>query len=328
VAATSPLAYNDGAWHLADVTYTVAGGINLFVDGTSVATNTTAVPVNVYTGYWRIGYGGISFWPGAPSSNVGFAGTVASAAVYSQILTASQISLNYGSTKGTCASAVLANSPSNYYKFNETGGSTAADSSGNSIPGTYTSGVTFGAAGPCSVDGATAVTLNGTNAGITTSNPIPRPATFSFEIWIKTTTTAGGLLMGVFTDPTAPTGGSDPVLYMTNTGAIHFGMYDSFGAYTYNVESTGTYNDGAWHLIDATYSNTARMALSVDGVSVGTNTGIPQNHYTGYLRIGYGSLAGWPNPPASGGFTGSIADAALYPTVLSTAQITADYAAH
>jgi signal peptidase I len=328
--AASPLSYNDGAWHLADVTYSIAGGINLSVDGALVATNTAAVPANVYTGYWRMGYGGISYWPGAPSSNVGFVGSLASAAVYSQSLSSTKVALHYASTKGTCASAVLANAPSNFYKLNENGGTSAADASGNSIPGTYTSGVTFGTAGPCSVDGSTAATLNGANAGITTTNPIPRPATFSFEIWIKTTTTTGGLLMGVYSDPTAPApAGEDPVLYMTNTGKMHFGMYDSFGAQSYNIESTGrtgTYNDGAWHMVDATYSNSAGMTLLVDGLSVGTNSGIPQNTYTGYLRIGYGSLAGWPNSPNSIGFTGSIANAALYPSVLTTAQVASHYA--
>jgi signal peptidase I len=323
----SPTAYNDGAWHLIQATYSDATKMALYVDGVLVGTN-TATPHHAFTGYLRIGYGASSDWPNPPT-NVGFTGSIASAAMYSKVLTATQVLAHYGATKGTCASAVLANTPSNFYKLNENSGTNAADSSGHSIPGTYTSGVTFGVAGPCSVDGSTAVTLNGANAGISTTNPIPRPATFSFEVWIKTTTTTGGLLMGLYSDPTAPAppGGEDPVLYMTNSGAIHFGMYDSFGAQTYNTQSTGAFNDGAWHLIDATYSNTARMTLLVDGVSVGTNTGIPQNTYTGYLRIGYGSLSGWPTPPTSGGFTGSIAGAALYPTVLSAAQVTAHYAA-
>ncbi|MBK4347113.1 signal peptidase I [Lacisediminihabitans changchengi] len=327
VSATSPTAYNDGTWHLAEATYTVATGMTIFVDGSSVATNAAAIPINSYTGYWRLGYGGISYWPGAPTSSVGFAGTIASAAVYSQALSPAQISLRYSATKGTCARAVLADSPSNYYKLNQNSGTVATDSSGNSIDGTYTAGITYGAPGPCSVDGAAGVTLSGANAGITTANSLTRPNTFSYEVWVNTTTKTGGLLMGFYSDPTAVSPvDKDALLYMNNAGKVHFGMYDSTALRTYNVESSASFNDGTWHLIQATYSDATNMALWVDGVSVGTNTASPHHAFSGYLRIGYGASSDWPNPPASTGFAGSMAGVAYYSTVLTAAQVAAHYA--
>lgn len=49
--------------------------------------------------------------------------------------------------------AVLANSPSVYYRLGESSGTTATDDSGNSVTGTYSgSGVTYGVTGTLSGD--------------------------------------------------------------------------------------------------------------------------------------------------------------------------------
>jgi hypothetical protein len=92
VVVQSPKSYNDGAWH-----YVVAtegsDGMNLYVDGQVVGTNTTNQSQN-YTGYWRVGGEDLRYWPYQPSSDY-LAGTVADAAFYNSELTASQVLAHY-----------------------------------------------------------------------------------------------------------------------------------------------------------------------------------------------------------------------------------------
>lgn len=86
--ATTTASYNDGKWH--HVVATQGGdGMKLYVDGGLAATNaaTTALP---FSGYWRLGGDNLTSWPGAPTSNY-IAGTLDEAAVYSTVLTPTQV---------------------------------------------------------------------------------------------------------------------------------------------------------------------------------------------------------------------------------------------
>ena len=95
VVVQSPKSYNDGAWH-----YVVAtegsDGMNLYVDGQVVGSNTTNQSQN-YTGYWRVGGEDLRYWPYQPSSDY-LAGTVSDAAFYNSELTASQVLAHYNAS--------------------------------------------------------------------------------------------------------------------------------------------------------------------------------------------------------------------------------------
>ncbi|MFD1713687.1 signal peptidase I [Amnibacterium flavum] len=92
-AITSPISYNDGAWHLATATLSSAGMI-LYIDGTQVATNSSVTAARSLTGYWRVGGDTLSGWPSAPTSNF-FAGTVDGTAAYTTALTAAKVAAHY-----------------------------------------------------------------------------------------------------------------------------------------------------------------------------------------------------------------------------------------
>lgn len=97
---TSPIAYNDGQWHMLVVTARPISGstqqsANMYVDGSRVATGNTTTVSN-YSGYWRAGYGAIARVSGAPSSNA-FIGSIDNFAVYLSELTASRIEIHYAS---------------------------------------------------------------------------------------------------------------------------------------------------------------------------------------------------------------------------------------
>jgi Concanavalin A-like lectin/glucanases superfamily len=108
---------------------------------------------------------------------------------------------------------------------------------------------------------------------------------------------------------------------MANSGQIYFGI-----ASKQTIHSTGLYNDGNWHLVDATLSS-AGMALYIDGAPVATNTKttIP-GPYNGYWRVGDESTGGW-SAHGNNFFTGTIDEAAVYPTALTAARIAAHHEA-
>jgi Concanavalin A-like lectin/glucanases superfamily len=232
------------------------------------------------------------------------------------------------STK-TYANAVLADNPIAYLRLNESAAPFAPSAQLSSpISGVYNStGITYKQSGAIASDSAdSSVTL--ANSRITTWNQQVNPQTYSVETWFKTTTTTGGKLVG-FGNRTDSNNGNvlssqyDRHLYMTNNGRIVFGAYN---AGTHTATSPGSYNNGAWHHAVAT-SGPAGMRLYVDGVLVATNANTTSQNYTGYWRLGYDNLNGWPLAPVSRFFNGSLDETAIYGIQLSATQVAAHYAA-
>jgi hypothetical protein len=221
---------------------------------------------------------------------------------------------------GSYASSVLADAPSQYYRLGETSGTIAADSSGNADNGVYQGGVTLGAPG-ATADGNTAATFNGTSGYVSTSTLWTNPQVFTIEAWFKTTSTTGGLIVGFGNVSVGPSGNYDRMIYMGTGGQIYFGV-----ALNQTIHTTTAYDDGTWHLADATLSS-AGMALYIDGALVATNSKVttPQT-YNGYWRIGDQSLGGWSDH-GTNFFGGSIDEVAIYPTVLSAGRIATHYLA-
>lgn len=91
VASTS--SYNDGAWHHVVATQGPAGMV-LYVDGVMVGSDPQTTTAQSYLGYWRIGGDNLSGWPNAPTSSY-FNGSLDNFAVYSTVLTASQVASHF-----------------------------------------------------------------------------------------------------------------------------------------------------------------------------------------------------------------------------------------
>lgn len=223
-----------------------------------------------------------------------------------------------------CQDAVRADAPYLYYPLEETTGTVAADASGNQRNGTYSStGVSHGEPGPCPTGAASATTLSGAGM-ISTSQRIgaPGPATFTEEIWFRTTDYRGGSLIAYANTQTTTPSQYDRQLYLDNSAHVLFGVYT--GSVT-TIAGSRQYNDGAWHLATATLSAEG-MKLYVDAVLVASNSLVrTAENAAGYWRIGKSNFSGWTSPPTSQGLIGSISGAAIYPTALSPAQILAHY---
>lgn len=229
----------------------------------------------------------------------------------------------------TCKVAALGANSYFTYPLAEGSGTSAADVSGNSRSGTYTStGVTYGAAGPCPRDtpASQAVTLNGTTGAITGAQAVNNPLVLSVGIWFKTSV-AGGKLIGLGNAQTGLSGQYDRHIYIGADGKAVFGVYVN-GAKT--ISSATAYNNNVWHyavgtLAPSTDANPG-LRLYVDGALVAsdTTTTTAETVGTAYWRIGGDNLGGWPNA-GNNYFAGSLAFASTYTTALTPAQVLAQY---
>ena len=134
------------------------------------------------------------------------------------------------------------------------------------------------------------------------ANAITSPATFSIEVWFKTTTTTGGMLVGFGNAVTGASSNYDRHIYMNNAGQIYFGV-----ASNQTVHSTAAYNDGSWHQAVAT-DGPAGMKLYIDGALAASSASVTASSqtYSGSWRVGYDSLGGWSSAPSSNYFAGLL----------------------
>jgi signal peptidase I len=222
-----------------------------------------------------------------------------------------------------CLSAAATASPVFYYRFNEATGTSAADSSANAHVGILHGGATH-VAGSCVSSSSPALALDGSTGYVSTPTALSSPNLFSLESWFKTKTTTGGKLIGFGTSQTGTSSQFDRHVYMTDSGQLEFGVYSSG---THTVTSPLSYNDGVWHQVVATLS-AAGLKLYVDGSQVAADSSTTTGESdTGYWRIGYDNLSGWPDAPTSYYFQGTIDDAAAYSAALSATQVAASYSA-
>ncbi len=225
----------------------------------------------------------------------------------------------------SCAWTYATSTPTPYFLYPlsdnplTTTNATAADTSGNKRTATYTGTPAHSASNACTRDLDGSTTFNGTDTVLVSPDAQSSPQTFTLEIWFRTSV-AGGYLIGLNGNK-AGTGNYDRHLYLNNSGKVVFGIYSS-GIQT--VTSTAAYNDGAWHQAAATFSSSNGLTLYLDGKSVGTpiTTAYTAEPDSGYWRIGYGPLSGWPGSATPYYFNGQLGYAAIWTSVLPAATIT------
>ncbi|MEV7617342.1 LamG-like jellyroll fold domain-containing protein [Streptomyces sp. NPDC089799] len=211
-----------------------------------------------------------------------------------------------------------------YWRYDDTVSPYVADSSGGG-----TSGVQVGAPAlrqtPGAVAGSTAMGFNGTGQQVYSDHRETVGGSYTLETWFKTGTTRGGKLIGFGNNTTWLSGQYDAQLYLTDTGRLVFGVY-SGSTYTLATQWFDTYNDNRWHHAVAT-QGPAGMTLYVDGQSKGTLNVASRGSYTGYWHAGGDNLAGWPGRSASDFFAGQLDETAVYPKVLTAAQVKSHFEA-
>ena len=233
------------------------------------------------------------------------------------------ITVGAAPTQSSYASTVVSQGAATYWRLGESSGATAIDSVGYN-DGAVSSGVTRGATGAISGDANKASTFNGSSGLVATQTPVPAPGTFTIEAWFKTTTTSGGKIIGFGNLPVGTSPFIDRHIYMANTGKILFGVYAG-GVQT--VTSPNSYNNGAWHQAVATLGPSG-MNLYIDGASVTSRTDVKTAQVAnGFWRVGGDNLSGWTSAPTSKYFNGSIDEVSIYPKVLTSSEVDAQYVA-
>ncbi len=151
--------------------------------------------------------------------------------------------------------------------FNDGSGSTATDSSGNNNDGTvtnasWTDGIHGGA---LSFDGSGDYVDIPTTIGSTTAG--------SISFWFITSTDfSSDAIMYYGSDVgTGNGGGTENELHVnfTSTETVQFFIE---GTPDVSITSSGTYADGAWHNVLATWDITGNAVLYIDGTSIGSAT--------------------------------------------------------
>jgi len=205
-----------------------------------------------------------------------------------------------------------------HWRLGEPSGTTGYDwGTGRDL--TLASGATRNTAGAISGDPNTATTFPGT-ATVPAATPLRlwAPQLYTVEAWFRTTTTRGGKIVGYGNSNTANSSSYDRHIYMTNAGAVVFGVNNGS---LQTISSSNGLNNGQWHHVAATQGS-GGIALYVDGALVASNAAVTNAiPYNGFWRVGGDQLNSWPSRPTSNSFAGAIDEVAVYPTALSAAKI-------
>lgn len=217
---------------------------------------------------------------------------------------------------------VTPDSPYGYWQFQETSGTSAADSGTGNHAMTHTNGPTVGVS---TTLGAIpkAVTYDGSNdystTGAQSDYNVSASGTFSLEIWVKTTSSSFGTICG-WGDGTDP--GFTINLQINDASAGQVATYCKDGSGNdLKLYASANINNGSWHHLVVTSVAGGSLTLYVDGsaaASTSTSRYTKSTSRTVWVAANSGS-GQYANATAS--------EVAIYKTALSSARVLAHYQA-
>ncbi len=197
-----------------------------------------------------------------------------------------------------------------HLKFNEASGTVAADSSGNGNTGALFTGASFSALGKIN----NAVALNGSSGYVSLPQGVVSSLNdFSIATWVFVNVNATWARLFDFGAGTganmflAPASGGNTVRYSIKLS----------GTPEQQINSAAVLSPGVWHHVAVTLSGTTGT-LYVDGVAVGTNTGMtskPSN--LGNTALNYIGKSQYADPYLNG----RVDDFRIYRRALSAAEV-------
>lgn len=218
----------------------------------------------------------------------------------------------------TYASQVIASTPSLYYRLGETGTLVAGDSSGHGTLGSYfSSGVTQGVAGAISDSSDLAASMNSSflvDGGGSATIP-SGDSNRTVEAWVKPSDASCRYVasFGTYqTDQAFDLGECPNAVWIDGYNDAHY------------FYTPRTLDDGAWHFLVATYSDTNgadQVTAYLDGKSLGTQqfNGTLATPPQSTLVVGEG-----PNN-CCGSFYGGLDEVAVFPSALAATAIAAEF---
>ncbi|MET9700467.1 DNRLRE domain-containing protein [Streptomyces sp. NPDC006529] len=207
-----------------------------------------------------------------------------------------------------------------YWRYDESALPFVADSSDGGNSGGVHLNAPALRQSPGAVTGAsTAIGFNGANTQVYGDRRSTVGNTYTLETWFRTNTTRGGKLLGFGNNQANNSSQYDKHLYMTNDGRLVYGVYIG-STRTITTGGSARYNDDQWHHVVAT-QGAGGMVLYVDGAQQGTLNVTTNENFAGYWHVGGDNLNGWPDRPLSDYWAGRLDETAVYPTVLTPAQV-------
>jgi len=319
-AVRTTTAYNDGLWHHVVITHAGAGAgsLILYVDG---AAATVTVEYNeILTGVLNqsdssLLMGGFRS-PGSTSDTSMFQGDMDDVALYSKVLTPSEVAEIYNS--GVPCTLTLLGSATNLLHYWRMGDDPSPSAVANgTLCNMDASAVSDSAPGGVLVRSLLFTGASSQYATMGTVFSYERTQAMSLACWVNSSD--NGMLIAKQTSATGTRGYS--VAFVS--GKIRFSLM-STATNAVIVETTSTYNDGAWKHVVVTYaglSAAAGVIIYVNGAAVATTT--VQNNLTTTTITSVGFRLG--GRESGSYFTGLIADAAIYDRVLSEGEVTSMY---
>ena len=226
-------------------------------------------------------------------------------------------------------SRIMVDVPYTYYRLDEQGGTSMLDSSGNGYHGTYASVAAYRSTGALPNNVGYSIGLNAASGRLVSGgSAIADPTTFTLELWFRTTTKSGGKLIGFESTRNATSPTYDRQVFMRTDGRLAYA--GSSAANASILTSPLAYNDGGWHhlVLTAEPRGTRQDAVMyVDGQPVASGSVTRGASYSGWWRLGYGSLPTATGYPPSSNFVGSLDNVAGYGSRLTPARVSAHYAA-
>jgi hypothetical protein len=196
-----------------------------------------------------------------------------------------------------------------WWKFDETSGTLADDTTGRLQDGTVNGGATWGTgyhAGGLTFDGVNDGVLVGTSAALTGTTD------FTLSAWVKVAPGSSGGAIVQQRDATSLGYNGEYMLSVKSNGTIEFFIHRD--GFQFNITSTDTVNDGQWHRVSATRSGTAGT-IYIDGNSVATGSGVLKSLASLGVAIGYDYR------DSINYFNGSMDDVRIYSRALSASEI-------
>ncbi|RYZ91968.1 MAG: LamG domain-containing protein [Proteobacteria bacterium] len=307
---TSPLSYNDGAWHHVAVRFTAAVA-TLFVDGVNIGSQNLGTAEG-YNGYWRLAGGDQTNWGILNTLTPTFLGVLDELAIFNVALTDSEITAlasspsELNSSNSNWANAVGVwhfNETETLYQDSSANGNHVIGALPNPEPGFFGTGYL----GPAPLFiGSNSTTLS--------------PNTMSIALWFRSK--SGGLLAQFANNKVTNAGTYDRQLALQTDGSVRFGTYTG-SVFTY-VTSPPGFNDGQWHHLSVTYK-TGEQSLYIDGVQVATASPGTAQTFTGYWLFGNGNISGWALTVPSSQYVGDIDEIGFWRAILTPSDVLALY---
>jgi hypothetical protein len=174
--------------------------------------------------------------------------------------------------------------------------------------------------------------LGGRGAALLTGRQFPQPGDLTESIWFRTTTRAGGRLIGFDKWKTEldSLDFRDRHIWMGDDGRMHFGVYRSkvpADQARHVISGEKPCNDGAWHLAAATIGP-GGLRFYVDGEPAGADTTVSIGQaFAGYWRMGYEArFDDWPEAPTAASFDGDLDEGRVLQRALGPEVLRLDWA--